>query len=99
MSMGTFRIKVPQQTLDDLHARLVRTRWADEIDDGWTFGTDRTELRALADHWAGAFEWRRQEDEMNRFAHFRADVNGSTVHPRARRWRQPAPDSPDPRIP
>ena len=51
MSIGKFVINVPQQTLDDLQARLTRTRWADEIDDGWTFGTDRTQLRALVDHW------------------------------------------------
>jgi hypothetical protein len=80
MRIGKFLINVPQQTLDDLQARLTRTRWADEIDDGWTFGTDRKELRALIDHWTGSFDWRRQEDEMNRFAHFRAEVNGSNVH-------------------
>ena len=49
-------------------------------DEGWTFGSDRTELRALVDHWAGAFDWRRQEEDMNRFAHYRADVRGFDIH-------------------
>ena len=80
MSPGKFVVHVPQQTLDDLQARLARTRWADEIDAGWTLGTDGNELRALVDYWVGVFDWRRQEDAMNRFAHFRAELNGFNVH-------------------
>src|SRR5437762_446943 len=34
MGVGRFLISVPQQTLDDLQARLTRSRWADEIDGG-----------------------------------------------------------------
>jgi len=80
MSIDKFRVDVPQRTLDDLQERLRRTRWTDEIDHGWTFGTDRGELRALVDYWTTAFDWRRQEEDINRFAHFRATVNGVGVH-------------------
>jgi len=67
-SIDKFVVNVPQRTLDDLQDRLKRTRWADEIDDGWTFGTDHGELRNLVEHWTGGFDWRRQEAAMNRFA-------------------------------
>src|SRR5262245_47944974 len=80
MSVKPFAIHAPQETLDDLRVRLQRTRWADEIDDGWAFGMNRDELRALVDHWTDGFDWRQQEDAMSRFAHFRADVNGFGVH-------------------
>src|SRR5262245_22906468 len=33
MSIDKFVVDVPQRTLDDLHDRLERTRWADEIKD------------------------------------------------------------------
>src|SRR5262245_43093076 len=79
-NLTPFVIRAPQATLDDLRVRLSRTRWADEIDDGWTFGTNRKELIALVDHWTHRFDWREQEQAMNRFAHFRADVNGFGVH-------------------
>ena len=79
-SIDKFVVDVPQRTLDDLQDRLKRTRWADEIDDGWTFGTDHGELRNLVEHWTGGFDWRRQEAAMNRFAQFRATVNGVGVH-------------------
>ena len=37
-------------------------------------------LRELAGHWLRGFDWRQQEDALNRFSHFRADVNGFGVH-------------------
>ncbi|HEX7792913.1 MAG TPA: epoxide hydrolase N-terminal domain-containing protein [Vicinamibacterales bacterium] len=67
MSLMPFSIHMPQDALDDLQARLTRTRWADEISDGWTFGTSRAELVALVEYWANRFDWRRQEDLMNQF--------------------------------
>jgi epoxide hydrolase len=39
MTIQSFRINVPQATLDDLRKRLARTRWPDEVDGaGWDYG-------------------------------------------------------------
>ena len=65
MHVSPFTVNVPQSTLDDLQTRLSRTRWADEISDGWTWGTNRAELSALVDHWMHRFDWRNQEAAMN----------------------------------
>ena len=80
MSIEQFTVDVPQRTLDDLHDRLNRTRWTDEIEDGWALGTARAELHSLVEYWTTAFDWRRQEAAMNRLAQFRATVNGVGVH-------------------
>jgi pimeloyl-ACP methyl ester carboxylesterase len=80
MSLEKFTVHMPQPTLDDLQDRLRRTRWTDEIDDGWTLGTNGGALRALVDHWTTEFDWRRQEEDINRLAQFRATVNGVGVH-------------------
>jgi len=77
MRVTPFEIRVPQPTLDDLRNRLERVRWADEIeDDGWDHGTGGPYLKALVEHWLTRFDWRQQEEALNRFAHFRADVDG-----------------------
>jgi pimeloyl-ACP methyl ester carboxylesterase len=75
-----FVIDVPQSTLDDLCGRLVRTRWLDGPLEGWDGGIDPAYLRALAEHWLVGFDWRAQEAALNRFAQFRADVDGLGVH-------------------
>ena len=81
MPLEPFVVRVPQPTLDHLRDRLLGTRWMDEVEDNaWTYGTNRAYLRALVEHWAQRFDWRRQEEALNRFHHFRADVNGFGIH-------------------
>ena len=65
----SFMINVPQSVLDDLRARLARTRWPDEVDSaGWAYGANRGYLQALADRWQHGYDWRAEEAKLNRFA-------------------------------
>ncbi len=58
MSVQAFAINIPQITLDDLHERLVRTRWPDEVEGtGWDYGTNLGYLKELVDYWQHAFDW------------------------------------------
>ena len=81
MPISPFTIHVPQQTLDDLRDRLRRTRWTQAAeDDGWAHGTSRIYLQELVEYWQTSFDWRRQEEALNRLPHFRAEVDGLGVH-------------------
>jgi len=81
MGAKPFEVRVTQQALDDLRDRLERTRWVDEVEDeGWDHGTNGSYLRDLVGHWLTHFDWRQQEQAINRFSHFRADVDGVGVH-------------------
>jgi pimeloyl-ACP methyl ester carboxylesterase len=76
-----FRIDVPQDRLDDLHARLAATRWPDELPGvGWSRGVPVGYLRELAEHWRTAFDWRAQEAELNALPQFSTEVDGQNVH-------------------
>jgi hypothetical protein len=73
-----FAVDVPQATLDDLDARLARTRWPGELDGaGWEDGTSPAFLQELVGWWQTGFDWRAQEAAINRFPQFRATVDGS----------------------
>lgn len=91
MDPTPFLVDVPQSTLDDLRERLAGTRWEDEIDDGWKFGTDRSELSALLDHWQHSFDWRLQEKAINAVPQFRVNVDGIGLHFQHERGSSPAP--------
>lgn len=87
-----FRIDVPQADLDDLRERLGRTRWTDEIEGaGWDYGTNLGYLRELTDYWRDGFDWRAREEELNRFAQFRAEIDGFGVHFVHERGKGPDP--------
>jgi pimeloyl-ACP methyl ester carboxylesterase len=81
--MGTehFSIEVPAEVLDDLRSRLARTRWPEPLPyPGWVAGANIGYLKDLVAYWAGSFDWRAQEQHLNSFAQFTADVGGQRVH-------------------
>jgi microsomal epoxide hydrolase len=92
MKIEPFRIDVPEAVLTDLHARLARTRFPDEIpDSGWSYGTNLAYLRELVAYWRDVYDWRAAEAGLNAFAQFRADVDGIGIHFIHERGTGPAP--------
>ena len=52
MEPHPYTIRIADDILDDLRARLDRVRWPDEIPGaGWQYGTDLTYLQQLVDYW------------------------------------------------
>ncbi len=80
-SIERFQIQIGDEVLDDLHRRLERTRWPDQIEgSGWDYGTDRAYLMELCEYWREKFDWRAQEKQLNRFDHFRTNFDGQPIH-------------------
>jgi pimeloyl-ACP methyl ester carboxylesterase len=76
-----FAIAVPDEVLADLRQRLARTRFPGEVaNSGWTYGTNLAYLKELVEYWRTSYDWRRHERELNRYAHFKANVGGTRVH-------------------
>lgn len=79
--MKPFTIDVPESVLDDLRARLARTRLpARSPGDRWSAGTDPGYLRELLGYWEDGFDWRASERRLNSFPQYLAEVGGQTVH-------------------
>ena len=77
MNIQPFTIAILQATLDDLHERLARTRWPEEAEStGWSYGTNLDYLKELVDYWQHSYDWRAQEEKLNQFAQFRAEIDG-----------------------
>jgi microsomal epoxide hydrolase len=76
-----FHIDVPQAQLDDLHERLARTRWPDELPGvGWRYGIPLGYLKELAEYWRTAYDWRTHEARLNQFPQFTTTIDGANVH-------------------
>jgi pimeloyl-ACP methyl ester carboxylesterase len=85
-----FTVDVPQAQLDDLHARLDRTRWPAELPGvGWERGMPATELRTLVEHWRHGYDWRAQQARLNRVPQVTTTIDGQRVH--ALHVRSPEP--------
>src|SRR5436190_13245413 len=92
MTIQPFSITVPQATLDDLRERLARTRWLAAADGaGWGYGISLEYLQELVNHWQHGYDWRTHEAALNRFAQFKADVDGVSIHFIHERGKGPNP--------
>ena len=81
MEPRPFTVRVPDETLTDLHERLARVRWPDEIPgSGWQYGTDLAYLKELVGYWREHFDWRAQEAQLNEFRQFRVPLAGIDLH-------------------
>jgi pimeloyl-ACP methyl ester carboxylesterase len=80
-SITPFSIHVEDEVLADLRARIHQTRWPDQLPGiGWEQGVDLDFLRQLLDYWADGFDWRAQEHALNKFQHYRAELDGVHIH-------------------
>lgn len=79
--MTPFTIHVPDETLDDLRARLTNAVWPDEIaGQGWEYGTNLEYLRELCETWRTTYDWRAFETKFNSWENLRTTIDGTQVH-------------------
>ena len=91
-SLTPYRLEVPQRDLDDLHDRLDRTRWPDELPGvGWAYGVPLGYLQDLAGYWRREYDWRAAERRLNDWPQWTTVVDGQTVH--LAHVRSPEPDA------
>jgi pimeloyl-ACP methyl ester carboxylesterase len=76
-----FRIDVPATEIDDLKARLGRTRWpeAEPVGD-WSQGVPLAYLQDLARHWAESYDWSARQERLNSFDQFKTEIDGLGIH-------------------
>jgi len=85
LDLRPFTVSIAQDAVDDLHARLDRTRYAAEPADtagsaDWPAGAPVSYLREMVAHWRSDFDWRAQEERMNALPQFLTEIDGQTVH-------------------
>ena len=81
MAVERFHIQVEEEVLNDLRDKLGHIRWPDQMDgSSWEQGTELGYLQSLVAYWRDRFDWRAQEAELNRLAHFRSEVDGLSIH-------------------
>jgi microsomal epoxide hydrolase len=80
-SLEPFEVDLAAEDIEDLRARLDRTRWPDTLPGvGWTLGADLAYVRDLCDYWRTRYDWRAFHARMNAFPQFLTEVDGQRLH-------------------
>ena len=71
-----FTIRVSDGEIEDLKRRLQRTRFPNEPlgNEHWEYGTNLSYMEKLVEYWRDDFDWRAQEEQLNRFPQYRATL-------------------------
>src|SRR5262249_20059405 len=81
MTPRPFTIKVADDVLADLRARLERVRWPDEAPDAaWRYGTSVAYMKELVEYWRRRYDWRVHEARLNTLRQFTIALDGIAVH-------------------
>src|SRR3954452_4348325 len=73
--------KIPQADLDDLHARVLATRFPEkETVDDISQGPELATMQALARYWAEEYDWSKCEEKLNALEHFVTEIDGLDIH-------------------
>lgn len=90
--MKPFIVDVPAEVLDDLQARLKRTRWVEDFaNESWQYGTNTAFLKDLVAYWIDGYDWRAHERAINAYPQFRTEIDGMPIHFIHARGKGPRP--------
>ncbi|PRA81533.1 epoxide hydrolase family protein [Microbacterium sp. MYb66] len=83
-----FRLHVPDEVLDDLRARLRRTRLLEDSPRRMPSGMSARWLRELVETWTD-WDWRAREEWLAGFPQFLTEIDGTDIHFAHLRSEQP----------
>jgi pimeloyl-ACP methyl ester carboxylesterase len=92
MIPAPFTLAIDDAAIADLHLRLERTRWPDELDaEPWSYGASLADMKRMMRYWRERFDWRAEEAAINALPQFKAGVDGAGLHFIHKKGRGPAP--------
>ena len=90
--VAPFRVAVAPAEIDDLRARLARTRWPEPATvPDWSQGVPLEVLRGICDYWARDYDWYEREQMLNAHPQFMTEIDGLDIH--FLHVRSPEPDA------
>jgi pimeloyl-ACP methyl ester carboxylesterase len=76
-----FRVRFPDDDLEDLRRRLRATRWPDrETVADQSQGVQLATMQKLVRYWATDYDWRRFEAKLNALPQFVTEIDGVEIH-------------------
>lgn len=81
-SLTPYKVAIPSDRLEKLHAQLEMAEFPDELDDaGWDYGVPLADMKRLTAYWKDTFDWRKQEEEINKLPNFQTEIQVEGFEP------------------
>ena len=76
-----FNINIPEETLETIRKKVLAFPWHEMPNDGgWEYGTNLDYMQSFCDYWVTKYNWRKHEEHINQFSHFKTPIDGIDLH-------------------
>ncbi|XP_022540985.2 epoxide hydrolase 1 [Astyanax mexicanus] len=76
-----FVVETSEDVIQDLYERIDRMRYTDSLEDArFHYGFNSTHLKKVASYWRHEFDWGKQVKVLNKYPHFKTNIEGLDVH-------------------
>ncbi|XP_021467739.2 epoxide hydrolase 1 [Oncorhynchus mykiss] len=81
VSIRPYTVRTNKEELEDLYRRIDQTRSFPSLEDSqFTYGFNSQYLQNVVSYWRHDFDWRRQVDQLNKYPHYKTNIEGIDVH-------------------
>ncbi|KAM8852080.1 epoxide hydrolase 1 [Synchiropus picturatus] len=76
-----FEVTTSDEEIQDLHQRIDRMRYTKPLKDSkFHYGFNSNYLKQVASYWRHQFDWKKQVAILNKYPHFKTNIEGLDVH-------------------
>lgn len=80
-TLKPFVLNISHNILNDLRQRLLNSRFIDNLPNvGFTYGFNQEYLKEINKYWLEKYDWRKQENYLNKFPQFHTQIEGLNIH-------------------
>ena len=76
-----FKVNVSDKVIKEIIYKVKNYPWHEmPIDGGWKYGANLSYMKEIANYWVNKFDWKKHEDQINKFSNFTTKVNNIDIH-------------------
>ncbi|KAJ8009139.1 hypothetical protein DPEC_G00085790 [Dallia pectoralis] len=81
VSIRPYTVQTDDEELEDLYRRIDQTRPTSSLEDSqFNYGFNSHCLQKVVSYWRHDFDWRRQVEKLNKYPHYKTNIEGIDVH-------------------
>uniref|UniRef100_A0A4W5NWG2 Epoxide hydrolase n=1 Tax=Hucho hucho TaxID=62062 RepID=A0A4W5NWG2_9TELE len=81
VSIRPYTVRMDNEELQDLYTRIDQTQSFPSLEDSqFTYGFNSQYLQNVVSYWRHDFDWRRQVEKLNKYPHYKTNIEGIDVH-------------------
>jgi microsomal epoxide hydrolase len=76
-----FKVNISDQIIQDIYEKVKKYPWHEMPNDGgWAYGTNLDYMKEISKYWIDKFDWRKQEEKINKYSNFITKVDDIDIH-------------------